>query len=454
MRGAKRFQYWLLFLLFFAIPIEHKYDKLFRNISLTWIPEGLVLPLDFDPKIYFHLSDIVALGLFFFAISRSHLREFLFEKRGSLLLLCSGLALLSILASPMASYPVIYTRLLHWTTLLSISAVLAVQEEREKLLRTVCVAIFFSALFQAGVAIAQYALQHHLGLRLLKELPTPLAFFTLEKGLYPWAFSYLQGPLQETTVLLRSCGTFSHPNMLGGFLVFSLFATYFLWEKGKKWLTIPLFLQIFALFLTFSRAALYAYILGTLVYFSYQYYHKIKMSLSLAIVVVGSLVGSSLLLFDAYGARGGLFTYTTSSKNSDLTRIQAQNVALQMFQEHPWLGTGYGQYQTGATPFLAKGEPPMAVHNIYFLLATEVGIFAFLCFCGFIASALYQLLRSPASSTLAILCGLFVACIFLGGCDFYLLVFQEGRILLATLFGLVLNNSRRNLVIEKHPLPS
>lgn len=62
-RAAFYFVISLLILLFFAIPIEHKYDKLFRFFSLTLIPSGLELPKNFESKIYFYMSDFI--GLFF-----------------------------------------------------------------------------------------------------------------------------------------------------------------------------------------------------------------------------------------------------------------------------------------------------------------------------------------------------------------------------------------------------
>src|SRR3990167_2983373 len=116
----------LLALLAFLIPIEHKYDKLFRFFSLTLVPPGLEISKQYDQKIYFYLSDIIVLlltgiGLFWFRIP-------LQKWFGNFLWVVWLCALISILVSPFASYPIPYFRLLQLFTPIALFSFLANSE--------------------------------------------------------------------------------------------------------------------------------------------------------------------------------------------------------------------------------------------------------------------------------------------------------------------------------------
>ena len=107
----------LVALLVFAIPIEHKYDKFLRHFSKTLTPKGVTLPPGFNRQICVFASDFGAIALFLIALFafRIPLRRLLFENKAPFLWLLFPLALLSILASPLVAYPVIYTRLLQFS---------------------------------------------------------------------------------------------------------------------------------------------------------------------------------------------------------------------------------------------------------------------------------------------------------------------------------------------------
>src|SRR3990167_11549201 len=97
----------ILILIAFAIPIEHKYDKLFRFFSKELIPQGLNIA-GYDKKIYFYASDLLALTLVPIGLvwMRIPWRRF-FGERGApflwVILLCG---LVSIITSPFSHYPV------------------------------------------------------------------------------------------------------------------------------------------------------------------------------------------------------------------------------------------------------------------------------------------------------------------------------------------------------------
>ncbi len=109
----RRLSLCMLCLLAFAIPIEHKYDKLFRFFSLKLIPPNVVLPDFFDKKIYFYPSDLIALGLLFIALFalRVPIRRFFLSRGAVFLWLVFLFAFISILFSPLAHYAIPYIRL-------------------------------------------------------------------------------------------------------------------------------------------------------------------------------------------------------------------------------------------------------------------------------------------------------------------------------------------------------
>src|SRR3990167_7747513 len=110
----KRLPLFFIVLLVFLIPFEHKYDKLFRFVSLTLIPEGLELSKSFDKKIYFYLSDLIVLTISCLALFKKEisLKPFFFHPLWIVFLA----AIVSILASPFFNYPLPYIRLLQLFT--------------------------------------------------------------------------------------------------------------------------------------------------------------------------------------------------------------------------------------------------------------------------------------------------------------------------------------------------
>src|SRR5579872_7111840 len=195
--NAKKFYITALFLvlLAFLIPIEHKYDKLFRYFSLHLIPEGLQLPKWYDKKIYFYPSDWIALiltGIAFFWYKVSP-KKFFLENRSCFLWAVFACALFSVVFSPFATYPLAYIRLWQLATpFLLFSVVTTVfspvehHVERQKVIQWIFWAVVFASIAQSIIAIAQYFKQESLGLRLLGEIPFnqiqlgPL--FSMEEG--------------------------------------------------------------------------------------------------------------------------------------------------------------------------------------------------------------------------------------------------------------------------------
>ncbi|PIP26816.1 MAG: hypothetical protein COS71_04065 [Candidatus Moranbacteria bacterium CG06_land_8_20_14_3_00_40_12] len=145
--------------------------------------------------------------------------------------------------------------------------------KRGTILKKIFSLIMIIGLFQAIIGIIQFFLQHSIGLFWLKEsLVSPDIAGVAKVILNGGAF-------------IRAYGLFPHPNILGGFLVFSIFVSmlYYkmfhlpagrqVWNNllNKRRTIIKIFLgiQLLALILTFSKSAILSLILG-LVYYAYM----------------------------------------------------------------------------------------------------------------------------------------------------------------------------------------
>ncbi len=447
----RRLSLFLLSVLAFAIPFEHKYDKLFRFFSLKLIPGNLVLPSFFDKKIYFYPSDIIALLLLFIALFafRIPLRSFLLA-RGALFLWTVFLfAAASIALSPFASYPIPYIRLLQLATPFILYCFLANTEVDGKTTLLLLYCLIGAALIQSGLAIAQYAIQGPLGLRLLSE-PSSFPLFAVDSGRI-WLFDF--HAVQQRLEVIRPSGTFPHPNVLGGFLSMSILATYSLFSTSK-WrfmaaLLIPI--QFFAMCLTFSRSALFSLMLGTLVWFVLHLKQNglrfLWKSIRLPVLTMSfSILFTVLILGNQIKDRGGIVNYNTLAKESDALRISYQNLALQVIKDYPLFGAGFQQLSIRGLDYFPKGQnfkPSSGTHNIYLYLAAETGLLSLSTFLLFILSLIWSAIKSPHTPLTASLTAIFIAFLFIGCCDFYPLLFQQGKLPFFLAAGLLAANLKR-----------
>ncbi len=428
----------LLFLLAIAIPVERRYDKLFRHYSLTLIPEGLEVSKKYEKKIYFYPSDLIT--IFVFAIGLVGYRippRKLFQSPFWVIFLC---AWASIAASPFAHYPIPYFRLLQLFTPLALFSFIAhafSAEEKTKITRYILIAIVTAGLFQSGIAIAQYFHQAPLGLSLIGETEEK-ATFNIENG-SRWLIDQLLQRHASTNVVMRASGTFPHANVFGGFMVFSLIATYallLLSKKKHRLLSLSLAFQFFAMSLSYSRSALFGWLLATLVWFGFMIYtHGIKHRKlqSLAIFLLISCSLTATLLYNQYSNRGGVVNYNTLAQSSDQIRKIHQRTALEIIKDQPFLGLGFTQYSERTneyySPDLQSYVRSTAPHNIFLFLACETGIFATGALLLGLLLLFISFLRVPYTVETITFAALLIGFLFIGCCDFYPILFQQGKLM-------------------------
>ncbi len=403
----------ILVLFVFLIPIEHKYDKWFRFFSIKLIPEGLSVTGQYEKKIYFYLSDFLALALTWIGLVsfRIPLKKW-FASPLWIVWIC---AFLSILVSPFSHYPIPYFRLLQLFTPIALFSFIAhafSEEEKEKALRAVLIAVVFAGVIQAVIGTVQYFHQGPLGLRLLGEVKR-MSYFSMPEG-SRWLFDSILGIQGKSTFIRRAQGTLPHANVFGGFLVLSIMATYFLAKEKSIWLiTLPL--QLFALAVSYSRSALLGWVIGSTLWF---FFAKLKGQKKTLFVLAASIFAISILTFNQY------FHRTNFANGSDNIRKIHHQTALEIIQDNPFFGLGFTQFSEKASPYFAKEASlyvsETAPHNIFLFLASETGLISLFAFLFFLMNLLWRA-RDPLF--ISLLC----AFIFIGLCDFYPILSQQGR---------------------------
>lgn len=254
---------------------------------------------------------------------------------------------------------------------------------------------------------------------------------------------------------LRPYGTFSHPNVLAGYLVVVLSLALLLlqYRKADKESGIKnqesrfkkrffplihnssfmiqvaaLLLGSIALFLSMSRVAIVLWAMVMVYYFLIQIRKRI-----LIFPFVGLLV---LFILSPLGSR---FTNITARDEAVVQRSVLINSSLKMIESHPFIGIGLGNF----IPTLAKIQRPLSlglylqpVHNIFLLIASETGLIGLGIFTWFLVRIYKRLLQNKSTVLLIILSTILILGLF----DHYWLTLQQGQLLLALVIGFSLND--------------
>lgn len=420
----------------FLIPFEHKYDKIFRFYSLTLIPDGLKVTEGYDKLIYFYVSDLISLTLGIFALFwfRIPLKKW-FGNPLWIIWLC---AILSIITSPFSQYPIPYFRLLQLLTPITLFSFITHFEEPQKATRVILSCIVAAGLIEAFIGIAQYFHQAPLGLRFFGETNQTSIFYS-EDGNRWWLDSFLNYK-PKSLILMRSAGTLPHANVFGGFMLFSILATYYLSQTKKNWLyTIPF--QFFALAVSFSRAALFAWAIATFLWICFT---KKRLPIVVMITITACLTAS--LLYKQYVHRGGVVNYNQWVQNSDNVRKVQQTTGLEIAKDHSLFGVGFTQFSERSGSYFGDNIQSYiratAPHNIFLFLACETGLFSLAAFLFFLGLCVWKFFRSPKTAETALFFSLLTAFLFIGLCDFYPILFQQGKLMFFLIASLLVANSK------------
>lgn len=237
------------------------------------------------------------------------------------------------------------------------------------------IGVALQALLQSGVAIAQYASQHSIGLSFLGEYdldPQTSGVSVVSSG----GVRYL-----------RAYGLTDHPNILGGCIAFCLIlliASYLYGTERYAYRTISMLVLLptgLVLLLTFSRSAWTAFLMGLLFFFiialkKKEILLKILQIIAISLLLLSPLIWASRGLFNTRLGIASSDSVPTTEKQSISERILLLKSANEIFVKHALLGIGLG-----ASPVALKENFPDFPYNYqppHFTLLTsalEIGVF-------------------------------------------------------------------------------
>lgn len=199
----------------------------------------------------------------------------------------------------------------------------------------------------------------------------------------------LSQELNTGDTAIRPGGTFGHANQFARFLglVLPLALAIAIAAQNKKYRLLASATLVIgggALVATLSRAAWIGVTLGNGLVFGIMIMHpalraRALQSLKLIALLIVPFV---LINLNTFIAR-----FTSSDEGSFATREPMARIAMKIIEDHPW-GTGYGNYRLWlprygdpAVPFTFQAK----VHNMYLLIAAELGVVSLIVFLGLLA---------------------------------------------------------------------
>ena len=427
----------LFFILLFYLPFLNQFhkplDKLAKKAYSSLEATSFFVDRIFD----FYLTDLIFIGIigYLATLARPNLKELFWDKEKkwmTFFLILSGISLAFSDFQPWTIY-----RWLQIALIIMAYFMISQTLNLQKTLFIILGIVTSTALAESVIVILQYFSQDVLGLKHLGEKPEFLAKFIMpDKSL--WSLT----PLFKaySTTICRAQGTFPHPNISGGFLGFSLFSTYFLFLKNRTpkmrfLLAIAICIQFFALFLTFSRASIFACSLASFLFIGLLLLKKKafiepKAFFSLCLTILLSLGLCLSLLYPQLMNRGGIVNYNAAAQGPDQERIYYQNLAWEMTKLNPLTGVGCSQFLTkveDVTPGQSQ-QSLQTVHNIYLLISAEMGLPALMVFLIFIGSIAFRLIKALNGLSILLL-SILSYFLLIGCCDHYLLFEAHGRVM-------------------------
>ena len=202
--------------------------------------------------------------------------------------------------------------------------------------------------------------------------------------------------LKEAGFLGRSYSTFGNPNMLGQYLIFPIFISfYFFLEKQKKLKFLLLFLLlIISILFTENRASLLGISIGISLYFFFAKNIKNTTKI-LTIALITTLFSSYIYAF-------------SPSLRSFSSRIELWKSGTKSFIENPIFGTGFEtfdiNFQKNITENYYKHEPLFhtadRAHNEIIDIQSSLGIYGFIIYFSAILFLIIKFLYKKNKNSL------------------------------------------------------
>lgn len=298
---------------------------------------------------------------------------------------------------------------------------------KENIRRQARVVFALALVLQSLLALLQYANQGSLG-----GLLYWIGERTFTSGTPGIANASINGQL-----IMRPYGTLPHPNVLAAYLltgIVFLFPELLKQNKVRKMFFIAtMSMSAIALLFTMSRSVLLVagcFVLGVFLKPLVQKRNAVGLALTtLLSVVVLFLIG----LFTPLAGR-----LTTSIVDESLTqRIQLLDYSVSMFADNPIIGVGPLHFLVSLPLYqsiTSGGFLLQPVHNIFFLLLSEIGIGGFVGVCVFLFGISKRIQQNIGVLRFQQML-LFTLFLLLGMTDHYFLTVHQGQLLTALILG-------------------
>jgi O-antigen ligase len=331
-----------------------------------------------------------------------------------------------------------------WTKILELAFIcvyVARTVRHQSQFRYIAVLFAISSLFESLLAIAQYINQGSLN----------GIFYFFGERMFTGSTPGIANASINGALILRPYATFSHPNVLAGYLLISAVLIWsFLLKSNTRWMQISggitLLVISVALLLTFSRVAIFLWALALLLVFGRIFVRKVKtvstkLLIAIALIIFLLFLGTFPLTHELISR----FAQTSLTDESVTQRSELLNASWKIIQQYPLFGVGLDNF----IPALAPLQKPMPlglylqpVHNIFILVLAETGIFGFGLFAFLLISTIKRVRNYKLEMRNVCFC-LLVIIFVTGSLDHYWLTLQQGQLLFATVLGLSWTDSTK-----------
>jgi O-antigen ligase len=273
---------------------------------------------------------------------------------------------------------------------------------KEKIFIYILIISIFLVLFQGLVALLQFSGGTSVGLSFLGESQ-------VVSGMRGSSFITLKNQL-----FLRGYGTFPHPNVFSGWLIFNIFLGWYLFEnmfKKRDYSILLMLLSSLVLVLTFSRIA---FLVCIVVWGAF-----------LVKVFFNSKRIKNFAFFGLISER--VLNLFTGGDTSWSDRLGLMRASFKMIKENILTGVGLGRFVANMGDTVPRSSNGILllqpVHNVFLLIISEIGLIGF----GLFSTLLYFFFKNKEWSLRLIMC--LVAIFIIGMFDHYLFSLPQGLVL-------------------------
>jgi O-antigen ligase len=256
-------------------------------------------------------------------------------------------------------------------------------------------------------------------------------------------------------LFLRPYATFSHPNVLAGFLIIAmLYALLLFKNKIKTLVLIGIILGSASLLLSLSRTAIILWIAYLIILFGIplvkKYKNRFSKSKLIATVVVLFVIALCIFIFFRNSFILQRSSLTKITEEAILQRAELIQQSLVMFMKNPIFGVGVNNFYNNLSFANSRLTVSLIqpVHNIFLLALSETGIIGFCLFVYLFYVSIKNLIYAKFIKQRKFLLMMIFAIIFLGSFDHYFLTIQQGQILFAIIFGTIFSYGK-SLTIQR-----